>query len=85
MHTSLWQPEGLLDGAERLFYGGEPPPELPPPELPRHDDAPDAPVPSPEPLPPDRVREPDEGREPPVREPRPGQSWSEAASAAMNA
>lgn len=66
-------PPAALHGAERWFYGGEPPPELPHPG----DPGPPAPDRTP---PPDRVREPDQGREPPVREPRPHQSWSELSS-----
>lgn len=70
----MLDPDNVFHGAERWFYGGEPPPgdateRTPPPG--RTGPAP--------------IREPDERRVPPVREPRPVQSWSDAASRRMKA
>lgn len=66
-------------GAERWFYGGEPPPD--PPARPHPvDPLPPAPERSPSP---ERVREPDQGREAPIQAPRSHPTWSAASAAAV--
>lgn len=78
----MWSTDALDEGVMRWYYGGEEPGDSPP--APPHPGEPPAPAPERQP-PPERVREPDETREPAVREPRPNQSWSEAANQRANA